>query len=326
MARLAQRLHSGRLVIKTPVVIIIGGNYRMTIDKKLDLHIAIPTLNCIGTIRDTVESLRRFWDHDTRVVVADRYSTDGTYEYARGAVDAVLQVFKGNLYAAVNAALEGMDSEWMPFINGDDVLYSDTVGQALEPWSLQADLIYGNTIFVDIGGVFLHSWSTHPPNDFIPMAANHVMPITQPGTLFRKAVFKKLNGFETSFRLSADFDFFLRAKTAAKDPIAKTLVLVEWQNLKIPFLRRKMAMFCYKLRNSENYFIPMLRYRSLMGRYLLPNSVLWSKRNSQSGLRTPHLQAGGHLKNRCKQIMKRYPDEIAVVCAVPTSDSGPQQN
>jgi glycosyltransferase involved in cell wall biosynthesis len=284
----------------------------MTIDKKLDLGIAIPTLNCIETIRDTVESLRRLRDRGARVVVADSFSTDGTYEYARGAVDAVLQVPKGNLYAAVNAVLEGMDTEWMTFINGDDVLYSGAVGQALEQWSSQADLIYGNTDFVDIDGRFLHSWSTPPPNDFIPMAANHVMPIMQPGTFFRKEVFKKLKGFDTTFRHSADFDFFLRAKiagfrfrkhpgsstsafrlhgkqfsqTAAKDQLSEALVLVERQNLRIPFIRRKMAMFRYKLRNSENYLIRMLRYRSLMGRYLLPRSVLWFKNNAQSDLRT----------------------------------------
>lgn len=284
----------------------------MTIDKKLDLGIAIPTLNCIETIRDTVESLRRLRDCGARVVVADSFSTDGTYEYARGAVDAVLQVPKGNLYAAVNAVLEGMDTEWMTFINGDDVLYSGAVVQALEQWSSQADLIYGNTDFIDIDGRFLHSWSTPPPSDFIPMAANLVMPITQPGTLFRKAVFKKLNGFDTTFRHSADFDFFLRAKTAgfrfkkhpgsstsafrlhgkqfsqtaAKDQLAEALVLVERQNLRVSFMRRKMAMLRYKLRNSENYLIRMLRYRSLMGRYFLPRSVLWFKNNAQSDLRT----------------------------------------
>jgi glycosyltransferase involved in cell wall biosynthesis len=291
---------------------MIGGKGSMTIDNKLDLGIAIPTLNCIETLRDTVESLRRLREHGARVVVADSYSTDGTYEFAKSSVDQVIQVPKGNLYAAVNAALEPMDVEWMTYINGDDLLYAGAVEQALAQWASQADLIYGNTDFVDIDGRFLHSWRTPPPNDFVPMAANHVMPITQPGTLFRKAVFKKLNGFDTTFRHSADFDFFLRAKiagfrfkkhpgsstsafrlhgkqfsqTAAKDQHAETLVLVQRQNLKVSFLRRKMAMLRYKLRNSENYLIRMLRYRSLMGRCQMPRSVVWFKNDPESDLRS----------------------------------------
>jgi len=291
---------------------MIGGKGSMTIDNKLDLGIAIPTLNCIETLRDTVESLRRLREHGARVVVADSYSTDGTYEFAKSSVDQVIQVPKGNLYAAVNAALEPMDVEWMTYINGDDLLYAGAVEQALAQWASQADLIYGNTDFVDIDGRFLHSWRTPPPNDFVPMAANLVTPVLQPGTLFRKEAFKKLKGFDTTFRYSADFDFFLRAKIAGfrfvKQPgaslsafrlhgkqfsqstpgemLAEAGRLVHRQNAEVGFLRRKWAMVRYKFRNADNYLIRMLRYRSLMGRCQMPRSVVWFKNDPESDLRS----------------------------------------
>lgn len=279
---------------------------------KLNLGIAIPTLDCIETIRDTVGSLRRLREQGARVVVADSYSTDGTYEYARGAVDAVIQVAKGNLYAAVNAALQGMDTDWMTFINGDDIIYAGAVGQALEQWGSEADLIYGNTDFVDIDGRFLHSWRTPPPGDFAALAVKHIMPILQPGTLFRKEVFKKLRGFDTTFRYSADFDFFLRAhiagfrfikhpglstsafrlhgrqfsQSADGDMLDEARVLVQRQNLRIGFPRREWALFRYKLRNADNYLIRMLRYRSLTGRHQMPRSVVWFKNDPDSDLRS----------------------------------------
>jgi glycosyltransferase involved in cell wall biosynthesis len=285
---------------------------RMTIDHKLDLGIAIPTLNCIETLRDTVESLRRLRECGARVVVADSNSTDGTYEFAKSSVDEVIQVPKGNLYAAVNAALHGLDTEWMTFVNGDDLLYAEAVEQALEQRSSQADLIYGNTDFVDIDGRFLHSWRTPPPEDIAPVAANYVMPLMQPGTLFRKEVFHKLNGFDTTFRYSADFDFFLRSKTAgfrflkqpgkslsafrlhgkqfsqttAGDMLSEARVLVQRQNLRVPFHRRKIAMLRYKLRNVDNYLIRTLRYWSLIGRCQIPRSVVWFENDPKSDLRS----------------------------------------
>jgi glycosyltransferase involved in cell wall biosynthesis len=289
-----------------------GGKGRMTSDPKLNLGIAIPTLNCIETLRDTVESLRRLREHGARVVVADSYSTDGTYEFAKSSVDQVIQVPKGNLYAAVNAALEPMDAEWMTYINGDDLLYAGAVEQALEQWSSQADLIYGNTDFVDIDGRFLHSWRAPSPGDIVPMAANYVMPLMQPGTLFRKEVFHKLNGFDTTFRYSADFDFFLRAKiagfrfvkqpgkslsafrlhgkqfsqTTAGDMLSEARILIQRQNLRVPFHRRKMAMLRYKLGNIDNYLIRMFRYHSLMGRCQMPRSVVWFENDPKSDLRS----------------------------------------
>jgi len=284
----------------------------MTIDHKLDLSIAIPTLNCIETLRDTVESLRRLREHGARVVVADSYSTDGTYEFAKSSVDEVIQVPKGNLYAAVNAALEGLDAAWMTFINGDDVVYAGAVEQALSQWASQADLIYGNTDFVDIDGRFLHSWRTPPPGDIIPVSANYMNPVLQPGTLFRKEVFKKLNGFDTTFRYSADFDFFLRSKIAGfrfvrhpglstsafrlhgkqfsqstdADMLGEARVLVQRQDLRIGFLRRKWALARSRLRNTDNYLIRMFRYRSLMGCCQMPRSVVWFKNDAQSEVRS----------------------------------------
>lgn len=284
----------------------------MTIDKKLNLGIAIPTLNCIETLRDTVASLHRLREHGARVVVADSYSTDGTYEYAKGAVDEVIQVPKGNLYVAVNAVLQGMDAEWLTYINGDDLLYAGAIEKALEQWSSQADLIYGNTDFVDIDGRFLHCWHAPPPEDFVNLAVNLLSPIMQPGTFYRAEMFKKLGGFDTTFRHSADFDFFLRAKiagfrfkkcqgmsmsafrlhgkqfsqSAAKDQFAEARAFVDRQHLSVSLLSRKMALFRCRLRNWDNYLIRVLRYHSLMCRFQLPRSVVWFKDNAQSDLRS----------------------------------------
>jgi len=257
----------------------------------LDLTIAIPTLNCLPTLRFTLESLRELRDGGARVVVVDSDSSDGTAEQARQFGAEVINVPKGNMYVAVNAGLRTAQSEWLTYINGDDLLYADAVTKALEQARADADLIYGSVDYIDYRGRFLHAFKSAPEGDVLALAACFFIPVPQAGTLFRQRVFSKLGGFDTTFRQSADFDFFLRAQLGGfsfwrllRPPIAafrvhaaqysqhfQSLQLAEGKmalersKLRVPGRTRARARLTFRARNWRNYIIRLLRNHELSG-------------------------------------------------------------
>ena len=179
----------------------------------LNLTIAIPTLNCAPTLRWTLESIRPLQEAGAKVVVADSNSTDGTREIALAFAESVLTVPKGNMYSAINAALNHAPSGWMTYINGDDLLYADAVQAALREPSDAADVIYAMIDYIDLAGRFLHAWTSTHESELLPLFARPVMPIPQQGTLFRRKVFEQL-GVLIAFPPHGG-DFFLRAKLAS---------------------------------------------------------------------------------------------------------------
>jgi glycosyltransferase involved in cell wall biosynthesis len=146
-----------------------------------------------------------------RVILADSYSEDGTLQIAHGFVDETRSIEPGNMYRAINSALEHEISEWVTYVNSDDILFAPSISQALACAQDDDDLIYGDIDYIDEQGAFLHSWTTPRPAALWPLFSGPFMPIPQPGTMIRAAVFKDLGGFDTNFRYSADYDFFLRA-------------------------------------------------------------------------------------------------------------------
>src|ERR1700733_3444440 len=122
------------------------------------LTIAIPTLNSVRTLGDTLNSLQCVGPRLIRLVVADSASTDGTLDLcAQHRVD-VVQVPKGNMYRAINAGLSTATTPWMGYVNSDDYVFPGAYLSMLE-WGLtrEASVVYGRGDYVNPDGAFLHS-------------------------------------------------------------------------------------------------------------------------------------------------------------------------
>jgi len=203
------------------------------------------------------------------------------------------------MYAAINEGLKSSRSEWHTYINGDDLLYADAVVDALERFGKKADVIYGDADYIDLHGRFISSWVSAPPHELLAVFARGVMPIPQQGTFFRKRVFQELGGFDTQYRYSSDFDFFLRGLLAKFSfswltfpPLAafrlhaQQLSQVRKQEMHaecqsslsqnpvfIRSFRQRRAFWKFRLRNRHNYLIRYLRTKALLNSYQARSSL-----------------------------------------------------
>ena len=84
----------------------------------------IPTLNSSRTLEETLMSLLRQRNCQVKVIVADSGSTDGTLDICRRWGVPSIYVRPGNMYQAINEGLEQCSTDWLAYLNSDDMLYN----------------------------------------------------------------------------------------------------------------------------------------------------------------------------------------------------------
>lgn len=173
------------------------------------LGVVIPTLNCASTLAETLLSVASV-SVTSRVIVADSGSTDGTLEIAARAGVEVLENLPLGMYAAINAAIARLNTPWVTYINGDDLLRCRGVLRLMARQA-DADVLYGPVDFVTADGSFIHCWHSAAPGSLLSLFHAGVSPLLQQGTLFRRKVFDELGGFDPKWRYVADADFWWRA-------------------------------------------------------------------------------------------------------------------
>ena len=177
------------------------------------LRIAIPTLNAVRTLSTTLESLQGFGDF-AEVVIIDSGSTDGTLSIAERYGVPVRYHPAGNMYAAINAGLIDAETDWLTYINGDDILYASNVMERIQVANVDEDVLYGAVDFIDDEGRFLHAWKSARPDHLLSLYEAGYSPLLQQGTLFRNRVFRQNEGFSLDYKYVSDADFWFRALQA----------------------------------------------------------------------------------------------------------------
>jgi len=172
----------------------------------------VPTLNGAATLDFTLASLLNQKGVELRVVVVDSGSTDDTLAICRRWGVETLYEPPGNMYKAINLGMATASSEWVAYVNSDDLLFGSSLERLIDLGrASSADLVYGDADFIDFDGRFLSSYSSARPDELLPLFRSHIMGLVQPSVIYTAAAYHRLNGFDTQYRLGADADFYLRA-------------------------------------------------------------------------------------------------------------------
>jgi glycosyltransferase involved in cell wall biosynthesis len=252
-----------------------------------ELGVVVPTLNSSTTLEWTLCALRGQRDVTPEIIVADSGSEDGTLDICRSWGVPTFYVPPGNMYRAINLGLRQMDTEWIAYMNSDDLVYPQSYARLLALGEQQhADAVYGDVDFVDYEGRFLFLVKAPQPSRLAGMFRRDHMGFQPAAAIFRRSVFQELGGFDEKYRLVADYDFFYRLtisghKLARVEPPAvaafrthaSQLSMRESANMKAELQSFRKAMnvksltgdlfdvFCWRLQNSPMYFWRIMRQR-----------------------------------------------------------------
>jgi hypothetical protein len=125
---------------------------------------------------------------------------------------------ESGLYAALNTGLARVrNDEAFTWVNDDDVLCPAGISVALARLKAEpaTGVVYGRVGLMNDGAERLGELPVaHQPSDLLALLASGIMPLAQPGTIMRGELAGKLGGFDPSYRLAGDLDYFVRALQA----------------------------------------------------------------------------------------------------------------
>ncbi len=182
------------------------------------LVLAVPVFNCARYVAATLESLSA-QGADLRWWLQDGASTDDTVAIAKRHArsdDTIVSEPDDGQPEALNRAFRSMGGEIVGFLNGDDLLAPGAARRVLDFFAAnpEVDLVYGSVQWINAEG---RPEGTHTGRI---SALAEVLDIygvwwkerqwVQPEVFFRRSLWEKTGGFDTSYDLAFDYDFWVR--------------------------------------------------------------------------------------------------------------------
>jgi glycosyltransferase involved in cell wall biosynthesis len=164
-------------------------------------------------IEDCIKSVLSQKSDLYEYIVIDGQSTDHTIEIIKrytGFINYFESSSDLGIFDAMNKGAAKARGEYLYFLNSDDFLQDNIfcrINKFLLELNEKPDILYGDIVKID-GNKFL---KCKTPEDISYYLQFYNLPIHHPGTIISRYVFQKLNGFDSSFKYSADYDLFLRA-------------------------------------------------------------------------------------------------------------------
>lgn len=168
-------------------------------------------LNAVKTIEATMMSVLGQTYQEIEYLIIDGKSSDGTLDIVNKYIDdkrlRPLSEKDSGLYNAMNKAIEMCTGDYIIFMNSGDIFCDDKVIEDMLP-HLQADLVYGNVIRKTQNGDVLEKY--HGKYKLMCLLLMGRMMSHQ--ALFTKSEIMRQYMFDEQYKITADYDFIVRAK------------------------------------------------------------------------------------------------------------------
>lgn len=180
----------------------------------MKVSIITPVYNNVSTIADSIISIKKQTHKNLEHIIIDGQSSDGSLGVINSMGHYRMMVFSETdtgVYDAMNKGLNLASGDIIGFVHGDDFIAHEQVIErivtAFEDPEIEA--VYGNLDYVakNDKSKILRYWNGSSFS--MKNLRNGWMP-AHPTLYIRSHVYERLGGFNTKFRISADYDFILR--------------------------------------------------------------------------------------------------------------------
>jgi glycosyltransferase involved in cell wall biosynthesis len=176
------------------------------------ISVVTACLNSGRHVAQTLASVREQVGVECEHVVADGGSTDDTLALVEAGLRPGGRVVSGpdtGIADAMNKGLALARGEWLLFLQSDDYLTGPTVlADAARHFHDDVDVCGFPVLFGDEAGA-----RRMPPRG-ANWWLNFKTGLNHQGTFIRRSMFDRLGGYDTSFRVAMDYEWFLRAYRA----------------------------------------------------------------------------------------------------------------
>lgn len=189
------------------------------------VSICIPAFKAERFLRETLESVRAQTSTDWELIVTEDGSRDGTEAIVAAFAATVPQLVRytrhdrnRGLSATRNTGLAAAHGEWLALLDSDDLWLPDHLARCLAaaPRTGAALVFGGSSVFDSATGAEL--LRREPPVDRLHNLAGALhdgrLVIQPAATMFNRATFAAVGGFDPRFPICNDFDYWLRCARA----------------------------------------------------------------------------------------------------------------
>ena len=207
------------------------------------LSIITPNYNGGAFLKDAIESVWQQFNKNIEHIIIDGASTDNSLEIIKSYphLKWVSEPDKG-IYDAMNKGLQMARGEWVYFLGADDQLYNGICSwfQNLEHSTL--DMIYGN---------IRNKYNLNNYGEEYDLQQLLLQNICHQAIFVRNALIKKEGGFNTRYKIAADWEMNIRIFANSKNNCQyfnKTICIFNENGLSsqsedITFLKEKLLLF-----------------------------------------------------------------------------------
>lgn len=171
--------------------------------------------NSSSTILDTLLSINSQTYPHLEHIIIDGGSKDDTMTIVKAhgkRLTTVISEPDRGIYDAFNKGLSRASGEVVGFLNSDDVYANpDVISLVMDAFGNDSvDAVYADLIYVrrDNLDKITRYWKSRP---YQSGAFSHAFVPPHPTLFLRRRVYERIGGFDTTYRLAADYEYMLRA-------------------------------------------------------------------------------------------------------------------
>lgn len=180
----------------------------------MKISVITAVYNSRDTIAASLDSVLAQSHDDVELIVIDGGSTDGTLEVLRSYGDSIAVLVSEpdrGIYDALNKGLRLAGGEAVGFLHSDDV-FADADALARVAGGFRSDeieAVYGDLVYVrrDDTRQVVRYWQA---GSYDPGRLRRGWMPPHPAFYARRSVYERLGGFDTRYRIAADYDCMLR--------------------------------------------------------------------------------------------------------------------
>ena len=167
--------------------------------------------NGVAHLEQTIQNVLKQSYDNIEYIIIDGGSIDGTVEIIKRYADRVsywVSEADGGIYDAMNKGIANATGEIVGLINADDWYEVDAVEKVVQIFeSREADVVHGGMfILKEDGEGFVKTAVSDLSNLSKGMLLNH------PTVFAKRSLYEKYGGFDTSYRIVADWEMMMRWK------------------------------------------------------------------------------------------------------------------
>lgn len=233
------------------------------------IDVVIPVFNGMPWLEPCLNSVLTQTHKNIRVYVIDDGSTDGTEKFMRTIKDKRVKYIKrknGGVSSARNAGIKEARSEYISFVDADDLWYPQKLEKQLKLLNkdVEVGLVYGHHYIIDEEDIIqrnLRIWKRGYIAD--ELAGGNLIAGSASMVLLRRSVLDKAGYFHEDFVNGEDWELWLRISLISRvDFVPEILAAIRQHEKSAQFNAKKMAaglLSLYEVMDKELPLSPLQR-------------------------------------------------------------------